>query len=427
MSGFPFVKYTLLFNVILCIGSCHSPGAKRSSDLINSSVSDSNPVAGSYGYDLEFLRKHLDITELVNGDSRLIVVPKYQGRVMTSSSSGMNGYSYGWINYDLIASHKVLDDFNPFGGEERIWLGPEGGQFSLYFGKGESFRTGKWIVPAAFDREPFHLQNADSSSITLYKTAELRNYSGTLFNLEITRKVTLLNKNLIDDLTGIGYDKSVKAVAYQSENILKNTGNNSWSREYGALSVWMLTMFNASPGVTVILPYKKGNYGRIVRDDYLGKIPGERLKIGENAVFFRADAKFRSKIGISPGRALPFIGSYDGENKILTVVEYTLPDGVTDYVNSALEIQKDPFSGDVVNSYNDGPKRDGTSLGNYYELEDSSPAAFLKPGEEILHKRRVYHFEGEEQHLDMVAKSLLGVSLDEVNNAFKKDENKILK
>jgi hypothetical protein len=52
-------------------------------------------------------------------------------------------------------------------------------------------------------------------------------------------------------------------------------------------------------------------------------------------------------------------------------------------------------------------------------LETSSPAAFLKPGEEITHVQRIYHFEGSEEDLDSLAKSLLNVSLSEVKSAFK--------
>jgi hypothetical protein len=159
--------------------------------------------------------------------------------------------------------------------------------------------------------------------------------------------------------------------------------------------------------------------GRIVKDDYFIKVPGNRLKITENAVLFLADGKFRSKIGISALRTIPRIGSYDAKNKKLTILEFSLSENVTDFVNSALEIQKEPFSGDVINVYNDGPKDGGPGMGSYYELEASSPAAFLKPGEEISHVQQIYHFEGSEGDLDNLAKSLLKVSLSEVKSAFK--------
>ena len=59
---------------------------------------------------------------------------------------------------------------------------------------------------------------------------------------------------------------------------------------------------------------------------------------------------------------------------MLTLVQYDQPEGATDYVNSMWEIQKEPFAGDVVNSYNDGPPAPGAKpLGPFYELETSSP------------------------------------------------------
>ena len=83
---------------------------------------------GTFGYDLEFLRKHhKDLVLLENGDARLIVLPAYQGRIMTSTAEGNAGASFGWLNHELIASGKFTEHFSAFGGEERFWLGPEGG------------------------------------------------------------------------------------------------------------------------------------------------------------------------------------------------------------------------------------------------------------------------------------------------------------
>ena len=40
---------------------------------------------------------------------------------------------------------------NVFGGEDRFWLGPEGGQYSLYFRGGDPFDLDHWQVPEAID------------------------------------------------------------------------------------------------------------------------------------------------------------------------------------------------------------------------------------------------------------------------------------
>ncbi|MEI6218301.1 MAG: DUF6786 family protein, partial [bacterium] len=115
------------------------------------------------------------------------------------------------------------------------------------------------------------------------------------------------------------------------------------------------------------------------------------------------------------------LGSYDAASKSLTIVQYTKPDGATDYVNSMWEHQKEPFKGDVVNSYNDGaPKPRAKPLGPFYELETSSPAAALTPRRSLTHVNRTFHIVGSEESLNKIAKSVLGTGLKEINGAFKK-------
>ncbi len=46
-------------------------------------------------------------------------------------------------------------------------------------------------------------------------------------------------------------------------------------------------------------------------------------------------------------------------------------------------------------------------MGRYYELEDSSPAAFLNPGEEMIHTQRIYHFEGKEKAFRCIVKIIV--------------------
>ena len=154
--------------------------------------------------------------------------------------------------------------------------------------------------------------------------------------------------------------------------------------------------------------------------DYFGSIPAERLVVRDNVIFLAADGKFRSKIGINPKRSKAILGSYDGDNKILTIMQFTQPAGVTDYVNSLWKVQDNPFGGDAANSYNDGPPTLGAKpMGPFYELESSSPAAALAPGSSLSHVHRTIHLRGPESALGGVARATLGVSLDEIKNAFK--------
>jgi hypothetical protein len=123
---------------------------------------------------------------------------------------------------------------------------------------------------------------------------------------------------------------------------------------------------------------------------------------------------------VTPRRARSMAGSYDAANHVLTIVTFTRPAGSERYVNSMWEVQKEPFAGDVINSYNDGPPAPGKPpLGPFYELETSSPALTLKPGETYTHVHRTFHFTGPEADLDAIARATLGVSLEAINNAFR--------
>ena len=130
-------------------------------------------------------------------------------------------------------------------------------------------------------------------------------------------------------------------------------------------------MFNPSPEMTVVVPYNGGvetNDDKIVNDDYFGKVPPDRLKVRAGVIYFKADGAYRSKIGLTPSRARDVLGSYDPVTNTLTIVKYNKPEGVTDYVNSKWQIQSEPYQGDVVNSYNDGPPSPGVKpLGPFYE------------------------------------------------------------
>ena len=376
-------------------------------------------IKGTFGYDLQFLKKYHKDLILLGDESdaaaQIIILPAYQGRVMTSTAEGDGGMSFGWINYELIDSNREEEHFHAFGGEERFWLGPEGGQFSIYFKKGDPFDFDHWYVPKAIDTEPFILVSASKTEANFQREISLKNYTGFEFNLRVTRNIRLLSKTEIPLLLGVSIPENLQIVGFESNNSITNTGNTPWTKETGLLSIWILSMFNAGDKTTIAVPYKQGNeadLGKIVTDDYFGKVPVDRLKIKNGFIFLNADANYRSKIGVSPNRALPILASFDGVNKVLTIAQFSLPEYPADYVNSLWEMQENPFDGDVVNAYNDG-LIDGKQMGKFYELESSSPAATLNVGESVLHLHRTIHLKGNIKELDEITQTLLGIHLSE--------------
>jgi len=407
--------------LIVFLAACTSSSKKNANEM-KGTISDFEK--GTYGYDVAFLEaNNVEIVELSTNSSeaKVLIAPGYQGRVMTSSAKGGEGTSFGWINYNLIQSGEVSNQFNPFGGEERFWFGPEGGPFSIFFEQGKEQVFENWKVPAVIDTESFDIKEKDNQSVTFTKNTVLKNASGTEFTIGIERKVSLLSRENLTTLFQVDFNSNVlDVVAYQSENTITNLGKNAWTKKGGLLSVWMLSMFSPSASTAVIIPYKTDAQGPVVNDDYFGKVPSDRLIAESGIVYFNTDGKLRSKIGISPQRAKELCGSYDSERKILTLVWGTIPTGQKAYVNSKWGNQDDPFAGDVINSYNDGPVDDGSIMGPFYEIETSSPGAELEPGKSLMHIQKVIHVQGDPVELAVLVKALFGLDIESITSKFSK-------
>jgi len=385
--------------------------------MATSSCAGTRTAPANFASDVAFLRAHVATIVLGEpGGAQVALVPAWQGRVVTSTAEGDSGASFGWINRELVASGETRPHINVYGGEDRFWIGPEGGQFSVFFPKGSAFDLEHWQTPPAIDSEPFELVQQSSARALFSQQFRLTNWSGTCFDVGATREIALIEP---EQVLGAPLPANLKAVAFESRNTLTNRGREPWQRGTGLLSLWSIGMFNATPSTTVVVPYEQSGQGRVVNDVYFGKVPEERLLVKDGVAFFRADANCRSKIGIAPSRAKPVLGSWDAENGILTVVRFTFDRTASDYVNSLWKLQDNPYGGDVVNSYNDGPPRPGEKqMGQFFELESSSPALALEPGKSWTHTHSTVHLVGERKALDQVARSVLGVSLQEIESAF---------
>jgi hypothetical protein len=382
--------------------------------------------AGPFEADVAFLRQHTSIVVLRDsgGISQVAVAPEYQGRIMTSTTGGEDAPSFGWIGRAGVAARQRQPHINVFGGEDRFWLGPEGGQFSLYFKPGDPFDLQHWQVPEPIDWGGWDIAEQSASSVRFRKRMALMNYSGTAIELEVDRTIQVLSSADIAKQLGESLGSGVGAVAFESSNTVTNVGRDPWIPKSGLVSIWILGMFKPSPETTVVIPFVRGDeskLGPVVNDRYFGKVPGDRLVVKDASLFFRGDGQYRSKIGVSPSRALSVAGSYDSAGRVLTLVQYTRSTGMDAYVNSMWEIQSNPYDGDAINSYNDGPPAPGQPpLGPFYELETSSPALSLAPQEQYTHVHRTFHLVGPEPELDRIARSVLKVGLGEVTAAFKR-------
>ena len=60
-------------------------------------------AANTFKDDADFLRQHVEVIELsdAQGMAKVLLVPAWQGRVMTSTARGDAGLGFGWVNREL--------------------------------------------------------------------------------------------------------------------------------------------------------------------------------------------------------------------------------------------------------------------------------------------------------------------------------------
>jgi len=262
-------------------------------------------AAPTFEAEVAYLKAHgVSVDVLQSGTGQLAVVPGYQGRVMTSAVEP-NGRSLGFVNHAFIDAGKTGTQFDNYGGEDRFWLGPEAGQWGLYFAPGAPYKFDLWQTPHGLQEgrwgsgsgatDPRVLDMVGHDAGFLSRQLMVQNHSGVRFDVEVSRRIKPVTKPPVT--IGAG----VKWVGFTSVNVVTNVGGRAWSAKDGMVSIWILGMFNPAPDAKIIVPFSTESKAPIVNDRYFGKIAPERLKVApdESYVLLQADGQARVAGGMA--------------------------------------------------------------------------------------------------------------------------------
>jgi hypothetical protein len=363
---------------------------------------------GTFGYDVAFLSQYQKPILLSNPTSKILLSAEYQGRVLTSTSDGFLGNSYGWINYNLIASQKLNEGGNSFGGEDRFWLGPIGSEYSLFYNQ-KTIESDNWYIPKAIDTQEYQLIKYSDTTVEFFASLNVKNNIGTPFYIELTRKVSLFSLAEIEAELQIKIPNTIKSVGFQSNNTIKNVGED-WQQENGLIAPWILGMFQGNDESVAIFPFKESEEDTLEVSTYLNPLNQDRLKEVDHTICYKTDGNYRSKVGLKPENTQSIFGHYNAKDSVLTIITYSYnPDG--DYL-SCNEVEEDVlFGGDVVSSYNN---QIPSGTPSFFELESAGEAKTLKQGASTSHIHNTCHFEGDEDELNKLCIKLLGTSIKNV-------------
>ncbi|NQU50380.1 MAG: hypothetical protein HQ519_17160 [Planctomycetes bacterium] len=383
-------------------------GALSMSSCSSLLTEDSN----SFLEDAGFLAKHADGQLLLSGTGGFVYSPKLQGRVMISALD-LSEPTLGFINHEEILNPTVAAAFANYGGEERFWIGPEGSQFSFYFKPGDEMNRDIWRVPEDLNVGAFH---ATTSAQKMERRLKLSNMAGSEFELKVQRNIEVPTQLEIEKLVG-PISAQTLWTSFRSVNTVWNDGSSAWQKKTGLPCIWTLGMFAPGANSLAILPFRTDSsdpdQGPAVRTEYFGELDSSRFRIEEGFALLRTDSKYVCKVGIMRNRAKNIMAAYNPDTRVLTLVQFTPVVADAPYVSERWVTDVDPYYGDVINSYNHGGPE------QFFELESSSPALELAPGESYTHTSTTCHFRfADKEQLAQAVKTALDLDWAEVERAW---------
>ena len=200
---------------------------------------------------------------------------------------------------------------NVFGGEDRFWLGPEGGQFALYFRPGDPFDLDHWQVPRGVRLGRMGRRDPVGNRGPFHKHMTLVNYSRTPFDIDVERTVRMLGAAAMPPRSPGSLRHS--ASAWSRSN--RRTTSRTAERRPGSTDVGPRIRLDpraVQPGADdddrdPVRPGPRRRSDRSSTTRYFGKVPRDRLSVatGSSSSAATASSAARSACRRDARSALP--------------------------------------------------------------------------------------------------------------------------
>jgi len=377
-----------------------------------------------------------------DGNGRVDILPAAQARIMGLTTQGAEGRNIVWLDRGLLrrfADGEREQHINAIGGLWRFWVHPEGGPNAVFFPENlpvaeQEFE--QWQTPAGIDSIPFSVvpNSVTSNQASFASRVQIVNTKGTRFDVQLGRTVTVLERDAIEEILGVQLPDTVTASAFKTIDVLTNMGPKM-NKEDGLLSIWGLSQFPTSENTFNGIPILEGPENELGRrvstypsfgalgPDQLVTIKGTDIVTGKDVSVhvFKGHGQQRRKMGVTPARALQVAANWSADTGIFNLLKYNKPRAGVGHINSDWGPQENPFDGDEVNSFNDGPGDKGEPpVGRdspFTEFEASSEARELNTGESVSLPAISITLEGPAEAINPAAKRNIFVNLADLENA----------
>ncbi|ATL47706.1 hypothetical protein COR50_11305 [Chitinophaga caeni] len=370
-----------------------------------------------YQVAVDYLGQHVPIIQLRDstGDAGIALAPKWNARVLTSSLL-QGGDSYGWLHFDLVAQLMPQSYNSNWGGEDQV---------NLLFQKipGDtgvhSLDNLHGFEATGLDTASFRLIHQSKSEISLEKTLNFLQDDSIATALKLKRNLRIIARRDVSNFLGIDIPRAVKAVAFESENILTNTGEHRWDTAHGSISMRVKGMFPIDSPMVALIPLNK-KFKSLKEVESLIKwdgdtFPGCRL-INNRILAFPLGDSLASRIQVPFSAAMNFIGIYNGNLQTLTIIQFSKAPRSGWYF--PLQYDGDQFmvDGPILTLKNSGKIEDSISTRPYLAVTTYAPIQQLGKGKSAWHYHRTIHLNGNRRQLSNLLQGLFNARLKELED-----------
>jgi len=325
----------------------------------------------SYRDALNYLAQKTSVIELYDQlGGRVAVCPEWNGSVLTSTCSGLEGESFGCVNVQAIDAGCRKD----FGGEY-LWT----------------------HSPLIYS---FAVENIQGEKAVLQRTLNMADANGMPREFHLTQSISLLSRKRIGTMFGDAVadalaQSDVSVVGFDAENTVR-------TQERAHVACRQRGMFNASPHTAVIVPALLEGFAPkpfSIDVDYLGGAPHGRIRHLSKTLLIRADGQGKCQVTMPFFTSLPIFGAVDFRSGTLTLWTFDLPN--------------DPEKNDVIRIYNPGrPSGSEFDRAMYYEINCFSAVRELLPDDFFTYYQCTLHLSADNSVLDGIIRQTFGISLE---------------
>lgn len=328
----------------------------------------------------------LRVLDDVDSGARVAVTPGWQGRIVAAAVRASPDDADDCVDWQEVL-HTGFPVTAPGGGED--------------------------LPPAG----PFEVTAQSESSIQMEKSFSADNGA---VRLKMERAVQILGKGPTAQGFEVAVPQAIRTVAFRSTNSLQNTGAAYWPADRIPRAIGLRTLAPSSPGRIWIVPLTAGTDPQVLPRP-VGETSPVRIRVTGEILFYQADQPSAITVHLPAGGTHGMAACYDPGEGVLTILRTHPSAGESTggaLLESRLSRGTTVHGGEITLSCVPGDSFGGGESTALDCIGISSAPAPLGPGERRGQTQTTAHFAGTPEQLDPIAITVLGVSLEEIRNAF---------